>query len=257
MSQTAGRRAKEKKRCATQPPRATPADAPLPYTDVSAWRQATGRRTMTSIHTHIAILLDRSGSMELLRDDIIGGFNAFVAQQRAVPGEATLTLVQFDSQQPYEVLHRFAPLAEVQLLTRDSYVPRAATPLLDAMGQAIIDLQHDLGAIPTARRPAHVIVVIITDGRENASIEFSKGQVARLVAQTQAAGWEYVFLSADMGAIDDALAVGVRAEASLAFRRDATGTMLAYQSLSDNIAAQRAGRRRDLSFSDEDRAQQR
>jgi hypothetical protein len=194
---------------------------------------------MTSIHTHIAILLDRSGSMELLRDDIIGGFNAFVAQQRAVPGEATLTLVQFDSQQPYEVLHRFAPLAEVQLLTRDSYV------------------QHDLGAIPTARRPAHVIVVIITDGRENASIEFSKGQVARLVAQTQAAGWEYVFLSADMGAIDEALAVGVRAEASLAFRRDATGTMLAYQSLSDNIAAQRAGRRRDLSFSDEDRAQQR
>jgi len=71
---------------------------------------------MTSIHTHIAILLDRSGSMELLRDDIIGGFNAFVAQQRAVPGEATLTLVQFDSQQPYEVLHRFAPLAEVPLL---------------------------------------------------------------------------------------------------------------------------------------------
>ncbi len=212
---------------------------------------------MDTEYTHIAVLLDRTGSMEVIRDDTVGGFNAFLAQQQAAPGKATLTLVQFDSQDPYEVLQRFAPLAQVPPLTADSYVPRAATPLLDAMGRAIIDLGRHLDALPVAVRPARVIMVVITDGHENAFVEFRKAQVAQLVAEGQSAGWEFVFLGADLAGIADAHAVGVRDVNTLAFRRDAGGASAAYESLSDNLTARRSGLKRDMSFTDEDRGKQR
>ncbi len=96
-------------------------------------------------YTHITVILDRTGSMESIRDDIIGGFNAFLDEQQKLPGKATMTLVQFDSQDPYEVICRFAPVAEVPKLDRNVYVPRASTPLLDAIGRGINDLEASLG----------------------------------------------------------------------------------------------------------------
>ena len=92
---------------------------------------------MQSDYPHISVILDRSGSMEAIRDDIIGGFNAYIARQQAQPGQATLTLVQFDHQDPYEVVHQFRALASVPRLDCETFVPRGRTPLLDAMARGM------------------------------------------------------------------------------------------------------------------------
>lgn len=212
---------------------------------------------MKNDYTHLAVILDRTGSMEAIRDDTIGGFNAFLKQQQAEPGMATLTLVQFDSQDPYEVLHRFKPLGDVPELTRETFVPRASTPLLDAVGRGITDLEHSLSELAEDARPARVVMVIITDGQENASREFRKDQIEQMIREKQAKlDWQFVFLSADLAAIGDATATGFQPAQSLAFDRTAQGNAAAWSSTSDRIADYRAARSKDVSFSEEDRAHQ-
>ena len=129
---------------------------------------------MKNDYTHIVVILDRTGSMDSIRDDTIGGFNAFLSQQKAEPSFATLTLVQFDSQDSYEIVHRFKALDKVPDLTRETFVPRASTPLLDAIGRGINDLESSLANLAEDHRPSRVVMVIITDGAENASREFNK-----------------------------------------------------------------------------------
>jgi len=212
---------------------------------------------MKNDYTHIAVILDRTGSMESIRDDTIGGFNAFLNAQKAEPGLATLTLVQFDSQDPYEIVHKFKSLAEVPELTRKTFVPRANTPLLDAIGRGINDLEKSLADMAEDERPSRVVMVIITDGQENASHEFRKDQIEKMINEKQEkADWQFVFLSADLAAIRDALASGVRAASALAFDRDKQGTTAAWQSLSTRVAGYRSGQQEDVSFTDEDRNQQ-
>ena len=156
-------------------------------------------------HTHITVILDRSGSMESIRDATIAGFNAFLEAQRSVPGKATLSLVQFDSQDAYEVVHRFRSIQEVPDLTRDTFVPRDGTPLLDALGRGINDLEQRLSALADVDRPARAIIAIITDGAENASREFTKAMIVDRIAAKRKDGWQFVFLSADLEAINEAV----------------------------------------------------
>lgn len=208
-------------------------------------------------YTHISVILDRTGSMESIRDDTIGGFNAFLNVQKAQPGLATLTLVQFDSQDPYEIVHHFKPLAEILQLTRQTFVPRASTPLLDAMGRGINDLEKSLADMAEEERPSRVVMVIITDGQENASHEFRKDQIEKMIKDKQEkAAWQFVFLSADLAAIGDALASGVRAASVMGHDKDGHGTQAAWAALSRSIADYRAGHKEDVSFTDEERAQQ-
>ena len=134
-------------------------------------------------YTHLTIILDRTGSMAPIRDDTIGGFNTFLREQKAQPGEATLTLVQFDLQDPYEVLHDFRPIADVPELTAATYVPRASTPLLDTLGRGIGDLAARLAGLADDRRPEHTVFVIVTDGRENASLEFTRDTVMTMISR--------------------------------------------------------------------------
>lgn len=182
--------------------------------------------------THICVILDRSGSMAAIRDDVVGGFNTFLSQQQQEPGHATLSLVQFDSQNPYEVLLHFTPLADVPPLSAERYVPRASTPLLDALGRGIADLDATLAALPAAQRPEQVVVVVVTDGLENASREFSHAQVRALLTAHEAQGWQFVFLSADLNAVAEAEAIGFAAERSMAFDPNRSGTQAMWQSLS-------------------------
>lgn len=208
-------------------------------------------------YTHISVILDRTGSMETIRDDTIGGFNAFLNAQKAEPGLATLTLVQFDSQDPYEIVHHFKPLANVPELTRQTFVPRANTPLLDAMGRGINDLEKNLADLAEDDKPSRVVMVIITDGQENASREFRKDQIEKMIKEKQEkSAWQFVFLSADLAAIGDALASGMRAAAVLAHDKDGHGTSAAWASLSRSISDYRSGNKEDVSFTDEDRAKQ-
>jgi hypothetical protein len=208
-------------------------------------------------YVHMVVILDRTGSMDSIRDDTIGGFNTFLKKQQAEPGKATLTLVQFDSQDPYEVIHKFMPLADVPELTRETFVPRASTPLLDAMGRGINDLEASLAALPAKARPARVVMVIITDGQENSSHEFTKGQVEKMIkAKQDKSDWQFVFLSADLAAIDDAVKTGVKMCCSMAFDKDAHGTSAAFSSVSERISDYRGKRASAVAFNDEDRAQQ-
>jgi hypothetical protein len=192
--------------------------------------------------------------MESIRDDTIGGFNAFLKKQKAEPGIATLTLVQFDTQDPYEVIHRFKPIGEVPELNRETYVPRASTPLLDALGRGINDLEKSLSELKEEDRPSKVVLVVVTDGQENSSREFRKDQIEKMVKEkTERSSWQFVFLSADLAALGDAQAVGIHADAVLLFEKSDKGSADAWASLSKRTSDYRSSRKKKIGFKQEDR----
>jgi hypothetical protein len=211
---------------------------------------------MNNEYTHMAVILDRTGSMESIRDDTIGGFNTFLEQQQAESGKATLTLVQFDSQDPYEELYKFTPVKEISPLTRETYVPRASTPLLDAMGRGINDLEKSVTDLPDSKRPSRIVMIIITDGQENASREFRKDQIEKMIREKQEKDWQFVFLSADLAAIDDALSTGVQAASTMSFDKSTKGTRSVWESVSLRVSDYRAAKTEEVTFTDEDRERQ-
>jgi len=209
---------------------------------------------MKTGYTHITIILDRTGSMQQIRDDTIGGFNTFLREQKEQPGEATLTLVQFDSQDPYEVLQDFRPIADVPELTSATYVPRASTPLLDALGRGINDLGGKISNLAEEKRPENTVFVIVTDGRENASREFRKEQIVQMIQECREKnGWQFTFLSADLDAINDAAAYGIPNPSSLHFHKSGLGADSAFRSSSRKVTDLRSGKSKDLAYSEEDR----
>lgn len=173
--------------------------------------------------------------MSAIQDDTIGGFNQFLTKQKALPGQATLTLVQFDSQDPYEVIHHVRPLADVPDLTRETFVPRGSTPLLDAIGSGITDLEKSIGAAAESEKPDKVLFVIVTDGQENHSQTFTRRAVEEMIRAKSAGGWEFAFLGADLSAIGDIQAMGIRASSTARFACDAEGVAGAWHCL--NIAS--------------------
>lgn len=201
---------------------------------------------MEKSYTHITVVLDRSGSMESVRDDTIGGMNAFIDGQKALPGRATFSLVQFDSQDPYEVVRAFTALDEVPPLERRSYVPRGGTPLLDALGRALGDVESAIAALPEAERPGTVVIAVVTDGRENASREFRKADVEKMVREKRDAGWHFIFLSADLEAIDDAVDMGFDRRSTLSFEKSSEGVAYCMEELSARVCERRSvpGKRR-------------
>jgi hypothetical protein len=205
-------------------------------------------------YTHITVILDRTGSMESIRDDIIGGFNAFLDEQQKLPGKATMTLVQFDSQDPYEIICRFALASEVPKLDRNVYVPRASTPLLDAIGRGINDLEASIGSMDKKAQPLKVVLAIVTDGQENASREFNKAQIVKMIEEkTKKNDWQFVFLSSDLNAIRDAEAYGIDMQMSLAYVKDSQGTRNAFSVLSKNSADYRSNKKKKMDFDLNDR----
>lgn len=156
--------------------------------------------------TEIAYVLDRSGSMQPMQEAAVSAFNDFLAVQLDVPGDANLTLVQFDD--AYEIHVAGLPLQEVPQLTAATYEPRGSTALLDAIGKTITDLDRRLGDQPEQTRPGKVIVAIFTDGHENASREFTASQISDLIrSHRESQGWEFLFLAANQDAIATAAAL--------------------------------------------------
>jgi len=212
---------------------------------------------MDESYTHVSIILDRTGSMESIRDDTIGGFNVFLNENKQLPGSVTLTLVRFDSQDPYEVIHQFTPITEVPELTRETYVPRAATPLLDAIGRGINDLDQKLALLEDEGKPSGVVFVVITDGQENASKEFRKEQIVKMINEKQEKDdWQLVFLSADLESINDAREYGFRDRSVMSYDKSAGGSRSAWTSLSHSTRNDRRDQKMVFNFSDEDRDQQ-
>lgn len=203
--------------------------------------------------SHITVILDRTGSMESIRDDVIGGFNAFLAQQQAAPGAATFTLVQFDSQDPYEVLQAHIDLAQATPLSREQYVPRASTPLYDAIGRGILDLEAALARQAEDVRPAQVIFVIVTDGAENASTEFDRARVRRLIDAKTGLGWQFVFLSADLEAFDESREMSIDPASALLFAKNKQGNDRAWELAGGKVLESRAAPGKKVAFNDADR----
>jgi len=170
--------------------------------------------------TEIVLILDRSGSMEGLEDDTIGGFNGFVKNQAGL-GETSLTTVLFDDR--YEILHDGVDARKASL-TREEYFTRGSTALLDAVGRTINDVGRRLGETPEASRPGKVIFVITTDGQENASREFGYGEVRRMIThQTEKYAWEFIFMGANIDVAEEGERLGIRGDRSFAFVASSAG----------------------------------
>jgi len=206
---------------------------------------------MKKNHTDITIVLDRSGSMQSIRTDTIGGFNSFLSDQQKAQGTASLSLHQFDD--IHDTIYAGVPIGEVKPLTTETFVPRGSTALFDAIGKAI----NETGARLSKEAAEHVVFVIITDGGENASKEFKSAQIKEMIKhQTDAYNWQFVFLGANQDAFAAGGNIGVSAGNTMSFAANAAGVNAMYNSTSANLVSMRCGAKSSMAYSDEDRKKQ-
>jgi uncharacterized protein YegL len=193
---------------------------------------------MQSDLTYIAYILDRSGSMQPLAGDAIGGFNAFLSSQQAQPGRAHFTLVLFDHEYLVPVTHM--DIAQVSPLDSQSYVPRGQTALLDAIGRTIDEVGQQLAATPEEQRPSKVIVAIFTDGLENASRRYTHAQISAMIRRQQEVySWEFLFLAANQDAVASAAKLSIPAANAMNFAATPTGVRESQKMLDREMSARR------------------
>lgn len=177
--------------------------------------------------TELVFILDRSGSMADLVQDTIGGFNSMLARQKKQEGRALVTTVLFDTE--FETLHDRLDIQRVSPMTEREYQPQGCTALLDAVGDAV---RHIMDIHKYAREedvPAHTVFVITTDGMENASHRYRAEEVKRLIErQRREQGWEFIFLGANIDAVETGARFGIAPERSVNYRADSRGTKLGY-----------------------------
>lgn len=191
--------------------------------------------------TEIVFILDRSGSMHGLEADTIGGFNSMLAKQKRADGDALISTVLFDNFS--EVLHDRADVKTIAPLTDKDYSVRGCTALLDAIGGAI----HHIGNVHKYARsedvPEHTLFVITTDGMENASRRYSSDKVKQMIERQKTKyGWEFLFLGANIDAVETARGFGISEDRAVNYRSDSKGTQLNYEVLSETICQVRASR---------------
>ena len=150
----------------------------------------------------ITVIIDRSGSMEEMRDDAIGSFNTFLSDRKKSDPDALMTIVLFDDK--YEILMNGTRIMDVPPFTRETFVPRGSTALLDAIGKTIGAIQSRPHLNDT------VIIAILTDGQENASKEWSGEQIRNLILSLEEKGWDFYYLSAALNAFDDGERIGIQ-----------------------------------------------
>lgn len=211
---------------------------------------------MKNGYSDITVVLDRSGSMACLVDEVIGAFNTFVDEQQQVAGQASFSLVQFDDR--YEVYLDAVDLAKVGRLDRTTYVPHGMTALYDAVGRAIVATGTRLAALDEAERPDKVVFLIQTDGEENASHEYDAATLQEMIRHQQDKyAWEFVFLGANIDAGSVAEEIGIARDKALQYANNADGTRAAFAAVSDNLAGFRRGDRQHMAYAEEDREAQR
>lgn len=187
----------------------------------------------------IVCVVDRSGSMGVIQAEVIASLNRFLDEQKAHPGEALLTFVQFDD--VYEMTHGSVPIKDVPHFTPQTYQPRGLTALLDAVGQTIDQVGISLSMMAEEKRPEKVLFAIITDGQENASKAYTREKVKAMIAhQTQKYSWDFVFLAAGPEAFAEAGGIGIKNVSAFA-ANDPTAYRSATQGLSDYTSSQRSG----------------
>lgn len=192
---------------------------------------------MNSNLTEIIFIMDRSGSMAGLERDTIGGFNAFIEKQKQMEGEITVTTILFDNR--YELLWDGIN-AEKAKLTNKEYFVRGSTALLDAVGKTILDVGGRLSNTKEEHRPVKVIVVITTDGMENASREFTSEKVKQLIKhQQEKYHWEFIFLGANMEVAKEAGNIGISEDNAYNFEASDVGVRMMYSNICEEVAKKR------------------
>ena len=188
--------------------------------------------------TEMVFILDRSGSMAGLEADTIGGFNSMIERQRKEEGEALVSTVLFSDDT--RVIHDRADIRRVEPMTDRQYYVGGCTALIDAIGLAI----HHIGNVHKYAReedvPEHTIFVITTDGMENASHVYSADQVKKMVErQKKKYGWEFLFLGANIDAVETAGHFGIGADRAVRFHNDTRGVALNYETVSRTVGCMR------------------
>lgn len=193
--------------------------------------------------TEVVFILDRSGSMSGLEADTIGGFNSMIEKQRKEDGEAYISTVLFDDQA--EVLYDRVPVAKVEPMNDKQYYVRGCTALLDAIGEAIHHIANIHKYAREEDRPEKTLFIITTDGMENASHIYTYDKVKKMVEKEKGKyGWEFLFLGANIDAIEVAGRFGIGADRAVNYECDASGTQLNYRMLSEVVSAVRSSKSR-------------
>lgn len=200
--------------------------------------------------TELVFILDRSGSMAGLESDTIGGFNAMIEKQKKQDGECYVSTVLFDNVS--EVLHDRVKLSEIKPMTDKEYTVRGCTALIDALGGAI----RHIGNIHKYARdedvPEHTVFVITTDGMENASRKYGSAEVKAMIErQKEKYGWEFLFIGANIDAVETAAQYGISEDRAVNYVPDSAGTHILYESVSAVVGNVRANKCVDNAWSDE------
>ncbi|WP_375388358.1 VWA domain-containing protein [uncultured Amnibacterium sp.] len=199
-----------------------------------------------SNHSALLLIVDRSGSMESIRDEMVGSLTTLLRDQAQQPGLLTVDVVTFDDRIETTQVQADPSTIEIEL------APRGMTALLDAIGIGVSEFGGRLAALPEHARPGTVLVVVATDGHENAIREWQPSAIKGLLdQQREQYGWDFVFLGANQDAITTGASLGFAADSALDFDADAQAVAPAMASLSAYVSANRSGRRG--SFTQEDR----
>jgi len=184
--------------------------------------------------TEIICIVDKSGSMDKVKHDTIGGFNQFLEGQKQEDGDANFTLVLFDTKN--KIVYNGTPIQEVEPLNEDTYRPGGWTGLFDAVGVGIDATLDRRESTPEDERAGKVIMAILTDGEENSSKEYRREDVFRKIDEQRDNGWEFIFLGANQEAINSGQSIGIKSDKIMAYVGSAEGTRAAYAcSLGDAI----------------------
>jgi uncharacterized protein YegL len=196
--------------------------------------------------TAITVILDKSGSMNSIRNDVIGGFNSFIEDQKKFDGEATVTLTLFDSE--YNIKYINKDIKNVDLLNTKNYVPSGNTALNDAVGRTIDELGNRLDNLKEDEKPGKVIVVIITDGEENSSREYQLKKVKEKIEHQQKIyNWEFIYIGAEgLNTQSIQQNYGIQAQNVAAFVASGIGTRSMYDSVSCSVTNLRSGKAANL-----------
>jgi uncharacterized protein YegL len=185
--------------------------------------------------TELVFILDKSGSMSGLESDTIGGFNSMLKKQQAIDGECRITTVLFDNK--YELLHDRIDIKAVSEMTEKEYQVGGSTALLDAIGRTINKIGNAQKHTAEDYRAEKVLFVIITDGEENSSREYTADKVKALIErQKEKYGWEFIFLGANIDAVQTAKRYGIAPDRSIDYLADSEGTQLNFKVMASAVA---------------------
>ncbi|MCQ2529871.1 MAG: VWA domain-containing protein [Lachnospiraceae bacterium] len=187
--------------------------------------------------TELVIVIDKSGSMEGLEEDTIGGINAMLKEQKSIDGECYVTAVMFN--EAWEFTYDRVKLSQVKPLTKKDYRVGGCTALIDALGSSIEHIETIHKYIRKEDVPEHVMFFITTDGLENASHKFSSDDVKRKIEAKKEVGWEFVFAGANIDAVETAKTYGIAEENAFDYHADSIGTNVIYKCAGKKLGAMR------------------